>query len=179
MYVGNYDFWYESSQLVQSLLKNKNKRNQEKIEELQAFISRFAANRSKSKQATSRRKLLDKLSVEEIPCSTRRYPFVGFQPERDLGKDILTVKNISKTVDGVKLLDNVYFTLSKTDKVALVGEKSWPKPPCLKSSWVSWSLTKARSNGACPPPAATCPRTTPTTLKAVPWSWWTGSGSTP
>ena len=74
MYVGNYDFWYESSQLVQSLLKNKNKRNQEKIEELQAFISRFAANRSKSKQATSRRKLLDKLSVEEIPCSTRRYP---------------------------------------------------------------------------------------------------------
>ena len=132
MYVGNYDFWYESSQLVQSLLKNKNKRNQEKIEELQAFIARFAANKSKSKQATSRRKLLDKLSVEEIPCSTRRYPFVGFQPERELGKDILTVKNVSKTVDGVKLLDDVYFSLGRTDKVALVGENELAQTTLFK-----------------------------------------------
>lgn len=122
MYVGNYDFWYESSQLVQSLIRNKNKRNQEKIEELQLFIQRFAANKAKSKQATSRRKLLDKLSVEEMPCSTRRYPFVGFQPERELGKDILTVKDISVTVDGTKLLDHVYFTVSRTDKIAFVGE---------------------------------------------------------
>ena len=133
MYVGNYDFWYESSQLVQSLLKNKNKRNQEKIEELQAFISRFAANKSKSKQATSRRKLLDKLTVEEIPCSTRRYPFVGFQPERDLGKDILTVKNISKTVDGVKLLDNVYFTLGENRQNRFRGRKrAGPDHPLQK-----------------------------------------------
>ena len=103
MYVGNYDFWYESSQLVQALIRNKNKRNQDK-------------------QATARRKLLDKLTVEEMPCSTRRYPFVGFQPERELGKDILTVKDVSVTVDGQKLLDNVYFVVGKTDKIAFVGE---------------------------------------------------------
>ncbi|MFR1561675.1 MAG: ABC-F family ATP-binding cassette domain-containing protein [Oscillospiraceae bacterium] len=154
MYVGNYDFWYESSQLVQSLLKNKNKRNQEKIEELQAFISRFAANKSKSKQATSRRKLLDKLTVEEIPCSTRRYPFVGFQPERDLGKDILTVKNISKTVDGVKLLDNVYFTLGKTDKIAFVGENELAQTTLFKilmgeldpdEGSIKWGVSTSRS----------------------------------
>ena len=95
MYVGNYEFWYESSQLVQSLLKPRTSGIRREDQELQAFISRFAANKSKSKQATSRRKLLDKLTVEEIPCSTRRYPFVGFQPERDLGKDILTVKRAS------------------------------------------------------------------------------------
>ena len=122
MYVGNYDFWYESSQLVQSLIRNKNKRNQEKIEELQLFIQRFAANKAKSKQATSRRRLLDKLTVEEMPCSSRRYPFVGFTPERELGKDILAVNDISVTVDGVKLLDKVHFTVNRTDKIALVGE---------------------------------------------------------
>ena len=122
MYVGNYDFWYESSQLVQALIRNKNKRNQEKIEELQLFIQRFSANKAKAKQATARRKLLDKLTVEEMPCSTRRYPFVGFQPERELGKDILTVKDVSVTVDGQKLLDNVYFVVGKNDKIAFVGE---------------------------------------------------------
>ena len=122
MYVGNYDFWYESSQMVQAMIRNKNKRNQEKIEELQLFIQRFSANKSKAKQATARRKLLDKLTVEEMPCSTRRYPFVGFMPERDLGKDVLTVKDISVTVDGVKLLDKVYFSVNRTDKIAFVGE---------------------------------------------------------
>jgi len=122
MYVGNYDFWYESSQMVQAMIRNKNKRNQEKIEELQLFIQRFSANKSKAKQATARRKLLDKLTVEEMPCSTRRYPFVGFMPERELGKDILTVKDISVTVDGVKLLDKVYFSVGKNDKIAFVGE---------------------------------------------------------
>ena len=122
MYVGNYDFWYESSQLVQAMIRNKNKRNQEKIEELQLFIQRFSANKSKAKQATARRKLLDKLTVEEMPCSTRRYPFVGFQPERELGKDILTVNDVSVTVDGVKLLDKVYFSVGKNDKIAFVGE---------------------------------------------------------
>ena len=107
MYVGNYDFWYESSQMVQAMLRNKNKKNQEKIEELQLFIQRFSANKSKAKQATARRKLLDKLTVEEMPCSTRRYPFVGFQAERELGKDVLTVKDVSVTVDGVKLLGEI------------------------------------------------------------------------
>ena len=122
MYVGNYDFWYESSQMVQAVLRNKNKRNQEKIEELQLFIQRFSANKSKAKQATARRKLLDKLTVEEMPCSTRRYPFVGFSPERELGKDVLTVKDVSITIDGVKLLDRVYFSVGRNDKIAFVGE---------------------------------------------------------
>ena len=122
MYVGNYDFWYESSQMVQAMIRNKNKKNQEKIEELQLFIQRFSANKAKAKQATARRKLLDKLTVEEMPASTRRYPFVGFQPERELGKDVLTVKDISLTVDGVKLLNNVYFSVNRTDKIAFVGE---------------------------------------------------------
>ena len=122
MYVGNYDFWYESSQMVQAMLRNKNKKNQEKIEELQLFIQRFSANKSKAKQATARRKLLDKLTVEEMPCSTRRYPFVGFTQERELGKDVLTVKDVSVTVDGVKLLNNVSFIVGKEDKIALVGK---------------------------------------------------------
>ena len=122
MYVGNYDFWYESSQLVQTLIRNKNKRNEEKIAELQAFISRFSANKSKSKQATARRKLLDKISVEEIPCSTRRYPFVGFTREREVGKDVLFVTEVSKTVDGVKLLDKVSFIANRNEKIAFVGE---------------------------------------------------------
>lgn len=122
MYVGNYDFWYQSSQLVQAMLRDKNKKNQQKIEELQLFIQRFSANKAKAKQATARRKLLDKLSVEEMPASTRRYPFVGFQPERELGKDILTVKDVSLTVDGVKLLDKVYFSVGRNDKIAFVGE---------------------------------------------------------
>ena len=105
MYVGNYDFWYESSQLVQNLIKNQNKRNEEKIKELTEFIARFAANKAKSKQATSRRKLLDKLTIEEMPASSRRYPYVGFKPDREVGKDILFVTDVSKTIDGVKVLD--------------------------------------------------------------------------
>ena len=154
MYVGNYEVWYESSQMMQRLIRDQNKKKEEKIKELQEFVSRFSANKSKSKQATSRRKLLDKLTVEEIPCSTRRYPFVGFQPERDLGKDILTVKNISKTVDGVKLLDNVYFTLGKTDKIAFVGENELAQTTLFKilmGEWepdegsVKWGVSTSRS----------------------------------
>ena len=122
MYVGNYDFWYESSQLVQQLIKNQNKKNEEKIRELQEFISRFSANKSKSKQATARRKLLDKLTVEEMPASSRRYPWVAFSPDREVGKDILFVTEVSKTVDGVKLLDKVSFTVEHGDKIAFVGE---------------------------------------------------------
>ncbi|MGN1133887.1 MAG: ABC-F family ATP-binding cassette domain-containing protein, partial [Oscillospiraceae bacterium] len=122
MYVGNYEFWYESSQLMQKMIKQQNKKKEDKIKELQEFISRFSANKSKSKQATSRRKLLDKLSVEEMPASSRKYPYIGFNMDREPGKDILKVEGISKTVDGVKLLNNVSFTLGRTDKVALIGE---------------------------------------------------------
>ncbi|BFK88658.1 ATP-binding cassette domain-containing protein [Pseudoflavonifractor sp. DSM 107456] len=122
LYVGNYDFWYESSQLVQALIKNQNKRNEEKIKELQDFIARFSANKSKSKQATARRKLLDKLTVEEMPASSRRYPWVAFSPEREVGKDILFVTDVSKTIDGVKVLDKVSFIVGHDDKIAFVGD---------------------------------------------------------
>lgn len=122
MFVGNYEFWYESSQMIQKMVKDQNKKSEDKIKELQAFIQRFSANKSKSKQATSRRKLLDKLTVEEMPSSSRRYPFVGFNMDREAGKDILIVEGISKTIDGVKVLDNVSFRVNKGDKIAFVGE---------------------------------------------------------
>ncbi len=122
MYVGNYDFWYDASQLMQNLMKNQNKKNAEKVKELQDFISRFSANKSKSKQATARRKLLEKISLEEIPASSRRYPWVGFSPDREVGKDILFVTDVSKTVDGVKLLDKVSFIVQHGDKIAFVGD---------------------------------------------------------
>lgn len=122
MYVGNYEFWYESSQLMQRMIKQQNKKAEEKIKELQDFIARFSANKSKSKQATSRRKLIDKLTVEEMPASSRKYPYIGFNMDREPGKEILRVDGISKTVDGEKLLNNVSFTLGRTDKVAFIGE---------------------------------------------------------
>lgn len=122
MYVGNYEFWYESSQLMQRMIKQQNKKAEEKIKELQDFIARFSANKSKSKQATSRRKLIDKLTVEEMPASSRKYPYIGFNMDREPGKEILKVDGISKTVDGEKLLNNVSFTLGRTDKVAFIGE---------------------------------------------------------
>ncbi len=123
LYVGNYDFWYESSQLALQMAKDQNKKKEEKIKELQDFIARFSANASKSKQATSRKKLLDKINLEDIEPSSRRYPFVGFKPEREVGNDILTVKNLSKTIDGVKVLDNVSFLVNKNDKIALIGNE--------------------------------------------------------
>ncbi len=121
MYVGNYDFWFESSQLIQKLIRDQNKKAEQKIAELQNFIARFSANKSKSRQATSRKKLLDKLTVEELPASSRRYPWVGFKAEREPGKDRLFVTDVSKTVDGVKLLDKVSFILGREDKLAIVG----------------------------------------------------------
>lgn len=123
MYVGNYEFWYESSQLIQRMIKQQNKKNEEKIKELQSFIARFSANKSKSRQATSRRKLLDKLTIEELPASSRRYPFIGFEMEREAGKDILEVKELTKTLHGVKVLDGVSFTARKGDKIAFVGDE--------------------------------------------------------
>lgn len=122
MFVGNYEFWYESSQLIQKMVKDQNKKNEDKIKELQSFIQRFSANKSKSKQATSRKKLLDKITVEDLPSSSRRYPFVGFTIDRPIGKDALFVEGISKTVNGVRVLDRVTFQMNREDKIAFVGE---------------------------------------------------------
>ena len=122
MYVGNYEFWYESSQLIQNMMNNQKKKNEEKIKELQLFIQRFSANKSKSKQATSRKKLIEKLTVDELPASKRKYPYIGFDMEREVGKDVLSVSGISKTIDGEKLLNNVSFTVGKDDKIAFIGE---------------------------------------------------------
>ncbi|HDX9578972.1 ATP-binding cassette domain-containing protein [Bacillus cytotoxicus] len=121
LYVGNYDFWYESSQLALKLTQDANKKKEEKVKELQNFIARFSSNASKAKQATSRKKLLDKITLDDIRPSSRRYPFVGFTPEREVGNDLLTVEGLSKTIDGEKVLDNVYFTVNKGDKIAFVG----------------------------------------------------------
>ncbi|MFD0771983.1 ABC-F family ATP-binding cassette domain-containing protein [Bacillus sp. CGMCC 1.60114] len=121
LYVGNYDFWYESSQLALKLTQDANKKKEEKVKELQNFIARFSSNASKAKQATSRKKLLDKITLDDIKPSSRRYPFVGFTPEREVGNDLLTVEGLSKTIDGEKVLDNVYFTVNKGDKIAFVG----------------------------------------------------------
>ncbi|NCB41556.1 MAG: ATP-binding cassette domain-containing protein [Clostridia bacterium] len=122
MFVGNYEFWYESSQLIQKIMKDQNKKSEDKIKELQSFIQRFSANKSKSKQATSRKKLLDKLTVDELPASSRRYPFVGFNIDRPIGKDVLFVEGITKSIDGVKILDKITFSMNREDKVAFVGE---------------------------------------------------------
>ncbi|NLL31668.1 MAG: ATP-binding cassette domain-containing protein [Clostridiales bacterium] len=122
LYVGNYDFWYESSQLALKMAKDQNKKKEEKIKELQEFIARFSANASKSKQATSRKKLLDKITLDDIEPSSRRYPFVGFKPEREVGNDILIVEGLTKTIDGVKVLDNVSFRVNKDDKIAFIGD---------------------------------------------------------
>ncbi|WP_294854411.1 ABC-F family ATP-binding cassette domain-containing protein [uncultured Oscillibacter sp.] len=127
MYVGNYEFWYESSQMVQKMMKDQNRKNEDKIKELQLFIQRFSANKSKSKQATSRRKLLDKLTVDEMPASSRRYPFVGFALDREPGKEILTVEGLNKTIDGRQLLKDVSFRVNKGDKIAFVGENELAK----------------------------------------------------
>lgn len=127
MYVGNYDFWYESSQLALTLQRDANKKKEEKIKELQAFIQRFSANASKSKQATSRKKQLDKITLEDIRPSNRKYPFLHFKAEREAGKQLLTVDGLTKTVEGDKVLDNVSFVVNKGDKIALVGPNSLPK----------------------------------------------------
>ncbi|MCA1023207.1 MULTISPECIES: ABC-F family ATP-binding cassette domain-containing protein [Halobacillus] len=121
VYVGNYDFWYESSQLAMKMAQEQNKKKEEKIKDLKEFVARFSANASKSKQATSRKKLLDKITLDDIQPSSRKYPYIAFQADREIGNDLLTVKNLSKTIDGVKVLDNISFTLNKDDKVALVG----------------------------------------------------------
>ena len=124
IYAGNYDFWYESSQLMIRQMKEANKKKEEQIKELKEFIARFSANASKSKQATSRKKALEKIELEEIKPSSRKYPFIDFRPNREIGNEVLTVQHISKTVDGVKLLDDISFTVGREDKIAFVGPKT-------------------------------------------------------
>ncbi|WP_409301111.1 ABC-F family ATP-binding cassette domain-containing protein [Peribacillus sp. SCS-155] len=154
IYVGNYDFWYESSQLATRLMQDANKKKEEKIKELQGFIARFSANASKSKQATSRKKLLDKISLDDIQPSSRRYPYVNFTPEREIGNDLLRVEGISKTIDGEKVLDNVSFIMNKGDKIALVGRDEIAKTTLFKilagemepdSGTYKWGVTTSQA----------------------------------
>lgn len=154
IYVGNYDFWYESSQLALKMAQDANKKKEEKIKELQNFIARFSANASKSKQATSRKKLLEKIDLDDIKPSSRRYPYVHFAPEREIGNDLLRVEGITKTIDGVKVLDNISFTLNKSDKVALVGKDEIAKTTLFKilmgeiepdSGTYKWGVTTSQA----------------------------------
>lgn len=154
LYVGNYDFWYESSQLALQLQRESNKKKEEKIKELQAFIQRFSANASKSKQATSRKKQLEKITLEDIRPSNRKYPFLNFKPEREAGKQLLTVDGITKSVEGEKVLDNVSFVVNKGDKIAFVGPNSLPKTTLFQvimgeteaeSGEYSWGVTTTQA----------------------------------
>ncbi|MNO81395.1 putative ABC transporter ATP-binding protein YheS [compost metagenome] len=154
MYVGNYDFWYESSQLALTLQRDANKKKEEKIKELQAFIQRFSANASKSKQATSRKKQLDKITLEDIRPSNRKYPFLHFKAEREAGKQLLTIDSLTKTVEGEKVLDNLNIVVNKGDKIAFVGPNSLPKSTLFQvvmgelepeSGEYSWGVTTSQA----------------------------------
>ena len=154
VYVGNYDFWYESSQLARTMKEDANKKKEEKVKELQAFIQRFSANASKSKQATSRKKLLDKITLDDIRPSSRKYPYVAFTPNREIGNDVLRVEGLTKTIDGVKVLDNVSFMLNKDDKVALVGKNEIANTTLIKilmgemeadSGTFKWGVTTSQA----------------------------------
>ena len=132
LYAGNYDFWYESSQLMVKQMKEANKKKEEKIKELQEFIQRFSANASKSKQATSRKRALEKIELDDIRPSSRKYPYIDFRPAREIGNEVLTVTNLSKTIEGVKVLDNISFIMGREDKIALVGSDELAKTTLFK-----------------------------------------------
>ena len=154
MYAGNYDFWYESSQLLVKQMKEANKKKEEKIKELQEFISRFSANASKSKQATSRKRALEKIQLDEIRPSSRKYPYIDFRPSREIGNEVLTVEGLTKTIDGVKVLDNVSFIVGHEDKIAFVGGNELAKTTLFKiisgemepdSGSYKWGVTTSQS----------------------------------
>ena len=154
LYAGNYDFWYESSQLMVKQMKEANRKKEEKIKELQEFIQRFSANASKSKQATSRKRALEKIELDDIKPSSRKYPYIDFRPFRDIGNEVLSVENLSKTIDGVKVLDGLTFTLGREDKVALVGPNEQAKTVLFKilagemepdEGSYKWGLTTTQS----------------------------------
>ena len=132
LYAGNYDFWFESSQLLVKQMKEANKKKEEKIKELQEFISRFSANASKSKQATSRKKALEKIELDDMKPSSRKYPYIDFRPNREIGNEVLQVEGLSKTIDGEKILDNLEFTIGREDKVAFVGGNELAKTTLFK-----------------------------------------------
>ncbi|WP_010097681.1 ABC-F family ATP-binding cassette domain-containing protein [Ornithinibacillus scapharcae] len=154
IYIGNYDFWYESSQLATKMAQDANKKKEEKIKELQAFIARFSANASKSRQATSRKKMLDNITLDDIKPSSRKYPYIAFTPEREIGNDLLRVEGITKTIGGEKVLDNVSFILNKDDKVAFVGKNDIAKTTLFKilagemepdAGTYKWGITTSQS----------------------------------
>ncbi len=154
LYAGNYDFWYESSQLMVRQMKEANRKKEEKIKELQEFIQRFSANASKSKQATSRKRALEKIELDDIKPSSRKYPYIDFRPNREIGNEVLTVENLSKTIDGEKILDNISFVLNREDKVALVGPNEKAKTVLFKilagemepdGGSFKWGLTTTQS----------------------------------
>ena len=154
MYVGNYDFWYESNQLMIELMRNQNKKLEQKRKDLQEFIARFSANASKSKQATSRKKQLEKLQFEDMQVSNRKYPFIEFKPEREAGNNMLRVENLSKSIDGVKVLDNVSFTLNTNDKTVFLSKNDIVKTTLLQilageltpdSGTFEWGSTTSQS----------------------------------
>jgi len=154
LYAGNYDFWMESSQLIQRLMADKNKKKEERVAELKTFIARFSANLSKSSQATSRKKSLEKIQLDEIVPSTRKYPFIGFEIEKQLGKDVLEVKELSASIDGMKLFENVSFIINRGDKVALLGDNDLAKTALLKilagelkpdTGTIKWGQTVSKS----------------------------------
>ena len=154
LYAGNYDFWYESSQLMIKQMKESNKKKEEKIKELQEFISRFSANASKSKQATSRKRALEKIELDTIKPSSRKYPYIDFRPNREIGNEVLAVEGLTKTIDGVKVLDNLTFTVGHDDKIALVGGNELAKTVLLQilsgemepdSGSFKWGVTTSQS----------------------------------
>ncbi len=154
LYAGNYDFWYESSQLMVRQMKEANKKKEEKIKELKEFISRFSANASKSKQATSRKRALEKIELDEIKPSSRKYPFIDFRPDREIGNEVLTVEHLSKTINGVKLLDDVSFVVKHDDKIAFVGSQEQAKTALFEilmgnmepdSGSYKWGVTTSQS----------------------------------
>ncbi|MBP2258195.1 ABC-F family ATP-binding cassette domain-containing protein [Virgibacillus alimentarius] len=154
IYVGNYDFWYESSQLAAKMAQDENKKKEEKIKDLKNFIARFSANASKSKQATSRKKLLDSITLDDIKPSSRKYPYIAFTPGREIGNDLLRVEGLTKTIDGEKILDNISFTMNKGDKIAFIGKNDIAKTTLFKilmgemeadSGTYHWGVTTSQS----------------------------------
>ncbi|MBP1948950.1 ABC-F family ATP-binding cassette domain-containing protein [Virgibacillus litoralis] len=154
IYIGNYDFWYESSQLATKMAQESNKKKEEKIKELQAFVARFSANASKSKQATSRKKLLDSITLDDIKPSSRKYPYISFTPGREIGNDLLRVEGLTKTIGDTKVLDNLSFTMNKDDKIALVGKNDIAKTTLFKilmgemepdAGTFKWGVTTSQS----------------------------------
>lgn len=167
LYAGNYDFWYESSQLLIKQMKEANKKKEEKIKELQDFISRFSANASKSKQATSRKKALEKIELDDIRPSSRKYPYIDFRPDREIGNEVLTVEGLSKTINGEKVLNNISFIVGHNDKIAFVGSNELAKTTLFQILMGELEPDEGSFNGALPLPRLTSPRTVPGNLTMI------------